>query len=162
MGGEIFLISNDGQASLTSASETFTVYVNEAEENEKRISVKVEGLAKEKVMVYEAGAEFSIDLLNGINNTVWFRLLNSQPMRDASMFAKASSSSLLFLTAFTGEEEAGRFLTRNEAASIASNLEGISINNDIEVDHHMAADGVDDEGGASVATIVLAVILALV
>merc|ERR1711971_564902 len=160
--GEIFLISNDGLASLTSASETFTVYVNEAEENEKSIAVKVEGLASEKVMVYEAGAEFSIDLLNGINNTVWFRLLNSQPMRDTLMFAKTSSSSLLFLIAFTGEGEAGRFLTRDEAASIASNLEGISMNNDIEVDHHMAADGGDEDGGASVATIVLAVILALV
>ena len=43
----------------------------------------------------------------------------------------------------------------------SSNLEGISINNDIEVDHHMTADE-GDEGGASAATIVLAVILALV
>jgi len=159
--GDIFLISNDGDASLNSASESFTVYVNEADEYEKSIAVKVEGLAKEKVMVYEAAAEFSIDKLNGINSTVWFRLLNSQPMRDTSMFARASSSSLLFLTAFTGDGEDGRFLTRDEAASIASNLEGISINNDIEVDHHMTADE-GDEGGASAATIVLAVILALV
>jgi len=93
-----------------------------------------------------------------MNNTVWFRLLNSQPLKDTSMFAKADSSSLLFLTAIT---EDGRFLTRDEAASIASNLDGISINNDIEVDHHMAANH-NDEGGASTATIVLAVILALV
>ena len=43
----------------------------------------------------------------------------------------------------------------------SSNLNGISINNDIEVDHHMAANP-NDGGGASTATIVLAVILALV
>ena len=40
---------------------------------------KVDGLAKEKVMVYEAEAEFSIDALNNINDTVWFRVLNTQP-----------------------------------------------------------------------------------
>ena len=41
-----------------------------------------------------------------------------------------------------------------------SNLTGITINNDIEVDHHMDPD--QDDGGASTATIVLAVLLALV
>ena len=46
----------------------------------KTISVaQVEGVAKEKVMVYEAETDFSIDRLNGIDNTVWFRTLNSQP-----------------------------------------------------------------------------------
>ena len=41
---------------------------------------QVEGLAKEKVMVYEAPVDFSLEELNGINITVWFRILNSQPM----------------------------------------------------------------------------------
>jgi len=158
--GDIFLISNDGLASLPSSSEEFTVYVNHEEANEASITVKVEGLTKEKVMVYEAETDFSINDLNGINNTVWFRILNSQPV-DSSLYAKAGSSSLLFLTAFTDDEEGGRFLTRDEAAGLASNLDGININNDIEVDHQMDANQ-DDEGGATTATIVLAVLLALV
>ena len=41
---------------------------------------QVEGLTKEKVMVYEAETDFSINDLNDINNTVWFRILNSQPV----------------------------------------------------------------------------------
>jgi len=165
--GEIFLTSNDGLARLPSSPEDFIVYVNHGEENEEIIQVKVEGLTKEKVIVYESATDFSIDDLNsnvddlnGINNTVWFRILNSQPM-DPSLYVKAGPSSLLFLTAFTGTGEGGRFLTRDEAAGLASNLDGININNDIEVDHHMAANH-DDDGGTSTATIVLAVLLALV
>lgn len=158
--GDIFLINNDGLASLPSSSEEFTVYVNRGEANEESITVKVEGLAKEKVMVYEAPVDFSLEELNGINNTVWFRILNSQPM-DSSLYAKADSSSLLFLTAFTEDEEGVRFLTRDEAAGIASNLDGIKINNDIEVDHQNDGNQ-DEEGGATTATIVLAVFLALI
>ena len=146
--GDIFLISNDGLASLPSSSEEFTwaffppipiyqppccslnkiqckilyknlkillrliccfsVYVNHGEANQASITVKVnpndsiwfylhfplqwtvfenyislaqvEGLTKEKVMVYEAETDFSINDLNDINNTVWFRILNSQPV----------------------------------------------------------------------------------
>ena len=111
-----------------------------------------------------------------------FTLLNN--CRDTSLYAKAGSPSILFLTAFTGDGDDGRFLTRDEASSVAgwddlkqkrtflfafffktdfqsfSNLTGITINNDIEVDHRMDPD--QDDGGASTATIVLAVLLALV
>ena len=42
-----------------------------------------------------------------------------------------------------------------------SNLDGIKINNDIEVDHQNDGNQ-DEEGGATTATIVLAVLLALI
>ena len=111
-----------------------------------------------------------------------FTLLNN--CRDTLFYAKASSPSILFLTAFTGDGDDGRFLTRDEASTVAgwddlkqkrtfwfafffktdfqsfSNLTGITINNDIEVDHRTDPD--QEDGGANTATIVLAVLLALV
>ena len=46
-----------------------------------------------------------------------FTLLNH--CRDTSLYAKAGSPSILFLTAFTGDGDDGRFLTRDEATSVA-------------------------------------------
>jgi len=154
--GDIFLINNYGLGSLPSSPETFHVFVNHNEDNEKSISVKVEKIAKDRVMVYETNSdEFSIESLNNLNDTVWFRVLNSQP-KDSSSYARTNDGSLLFLTARSRD---GNFLTRDEAADIAGGLDGININNNIEVDNHRTG---PEDGGANVATIVLAVLLALV